>query len=309
MSDERPNDPHDHAHGPGATTAVTAVTHDDAGSQALSEALRSSFAIVKFVMVALVVVFFVSGLFQVGTQERAVILRFGKPVEHAQGPLLEPGLHWSFPYPIDDVVKIPITEIQKVTSTIGWYYETPEQEATGTPPSPGLSLRPGWDGYVITANQNIVHSRATLLYRVDDPIRYVFDFVSASNTVQNALNNALLYTAAHYGVDDVLYGDVAGFQDAVEQRVTTLVEQERLGISIDHCYVASTPPRQLEDVFTAVSTARNSQGQVLNAAHTYKNAQTNNAAAQAAAIIAEARIASTNHASLSRRTRRHPASR
>ncbi len=111
MSDE--HDHHDHAHEPhGAAPAP-----DDAGSQALAEALRSSFAIVKFVMVVLVVIFFGSGFFQVGTQEKAIILRFGKPVGEGPQALLGPGLHWSFPYPIDEVVKIPITEIQKVTST------------------------------------------------------------------------------------------------------------------------------------------------------------------------------------------------
>ena len=287
MSDEHSPD-HPHAHGPAATPPITP---DDAGSRALAEALRSSFAIVKFVMGVLVVVFFVSGLFQVGTQEKAVILRFGKPVEYAQGPLLGPGLHWSYPYPIDEVVKIPITEIQKVTSNIGWYALTPEEELMGRVPQAGPSLAPGRDGYVITADQNILHSRATLFYRVDDPIRYVFDLVSASNTVQNALNNALLYTAAHFNVDDVLYGDVAGFQEAVQQRVTTLVEQERLGISIDHCYVKSDPPRQLQEVFDLVTKARQSQSQLINAAHTYENGRTNNADAMAASIIYEARSA------------------
>ena len=38
----------------------------DAGSQALSEALRSSFGIVKFVMVLLVALFLGSGFFTVG---------------------------------------------------------------------------------------------------------------------------------------------------------------------------------------------------------------------------------------------------
>ena len=99
---------------------------DDAGSQALAEALRSSFAIVKIVMVLMVVAFFCSGFFTVGPQEKAVILRFGKPVGEGQKALLTAGLHWSFPYPIDEVVRIPITEIQKVSSTNGWYLTTPE---------------------------------------------------------------------------------------------------------------------------------------------------------------------------------------
>ena len=82
-------------------------------------------------MLLLVIAFFGSGFFTVGPQEKAVILRFGKPVGEGQKTLLASGLHWSFPYPIDEVVRIPITEIQKVTSTVGWYATTPEKELGG----------------------------------------------------------------------------------------------------------------------------------------------------------------------------------
>ena len=69
----------------------------DAGSQALTEALRSSFAIVKVVMVVLVLVFLCSGFFTGRSEERAIILRFGKPLGEGQKALLQSGLHWSFP--------------------------------------------------------------------------------------------------------------------------------------------------------------------------------------------------------------------
>ena len=36
------------------------------------------------------------------------------------------------------------------------------------------------------------------------PIQYEFNFVNASNAVQNALDNALLYAPRRYKVDDVL---------------------------------------------------------------------------------------------------------
>ena len=283
MSDE-----HDHHH-PAPEPSATPMAQEDAGSQALTEALRSSFAIVKFVMVALVVVFLGSGFFQVGTQEKAVILRFGKTVGQEQEALLGPGLHWSFPYPIDEVVKIPITEIQKISSTVGWFAETPEQELSGNLPPPGPSLVPGVDGYVITADRNIIHTRATLYYQVDDPIRYVFGFTSASNTIQNALNNALLDTAAQFKVDDVLYSDVAGFQEAVQQRVGA--QADLLGITVKQCNVESSPPRQLKDVFDQVTEARQNQNKVLDDAHSYENQATNGAEAQASTIINEARSA------------------
>jgi membrane protease subunit HflK len=277
MSDEHHH--HDHAHEPAAP-----VTADDAGSQALAEALGSSFAIVKIVMVLMVLAFFASGFFTVGPQEKAVILRFGKPVGEGSKALLTAGLHWSLPYPIDEVVRIPISEIQKVSSNNGWYQTTPEQELSGEEPPAGPSLNPAIDGYVITADRNIIHTRATLYYHIDDPIHYVFDFVAASNTVQNALDNALLFTAAKFNVDDILTRDVAGFKDAVQQRVSDLVEQAQLGIVIDQCEVQSIPPRELQNVFSLVTTSRENRNKALLDAHSYENQVLNQSGAQATSV-------------------------
>src|SRR5882757_5181502 len=151
MSDEHKH--HHHAH-----ESAAPVTTEDAGSQALSAALGSSFAIVKVVMVLMVVAFFASGFFTVGPAEKAMILRFGKPVGEGSKALLASGLHWSLPYPIDEVVRIPITEQQNVSSNNGWYLTTPEAELSGTEMPPGPSLNPAVDGYAITADRNIIHT-------------------------------------------------------------------------------------------------------------------------------------------------------
>jgi len=298
MSDEHEH--HHHEHEPPAP-----ATPDDAGAQAMAEALRSSFAIVKFVMAALVILFLASGIFQVGPQQQAIVLRFGKPVGTGAQALLGPGLHWAFPYPIDEVIKIPIRQIQSVQSTVGWFGMTPEQELSGSLPMPGPSLIPGVDGYAITADRNIVHTKATLYYQVDDPRRAVFGLSSGpdsplgmagvSNAVLNVLNNALLYTAAHYEVDQMLYSDVGGFQDDVQQRVVQLADQEQLGITVRQCSVQSIPPRQLQHIFDQVTEARENRSQVLDKAHSEANQTTNNADAQASAIINEAQSASVRY--------------
>jgi len=286
MSDEHEH----HQHGHEAPEAV------DAGSQALAEALRSSFAIVKIVMLLMVLAFFGSGFFTVGPSEKAVILRFGKPVGEGPKALLSSGkLHWSFPYPIDEVVKIPITEQQTVQSTVGWYFTTPEQELSGEELPGGAGLNPAIDGYAITADRNIIHTRATLHYHIDDPIPYIFNFASASNSIQNMLNNALLFTAAKFNVDDILTRDFAGFQAAVQERVTDLTEQEHLGIVIDNCQVVSVAPRQLKDVFDRVTIARQNQSKQIYEAKTYRDKTLLNAAAQASAITTTAATASTNY--------------
>jgi len=296
MSD---HDHHDHSHAPETR---------DAGSQALSEALRSSFFVVKIAMAALVVIILGAGIFTVNPGEKAVILRFGRPVGEGQKMLLSSGkIYWSFPYPIDEVVRIPITEIQKVTSSVGWYLTTPEMELAGTAPPAGPSLDPAIDGYVITADRNIIHTRAIVSYHIDDPLTAIFDFASGtnhqfnlagiSNAVQNAANNALVATAARFNVDDILTRDLAGFQDAVGQRVNELVEQEHLGVVVDNCQVQSVAPRQLKDVFDQVTTARQNRDKVYSEALGEQNRILSQAGAAAQSITNAAESARVRYVS------------
>ena len=103
---------------------VEFVQDMDSGSKALAEALRLSFGILKLIMVILVVLFFASGIFTVEKNEKALVLRFGKVLSDGSGTkLLEPGLHWAFPYPIDEIVKIPVSGTQKLAIDSFWYFD------------------------------------------------------------------------------------------------------------------------------------------------------------------------------------------
>src|SRR5258705_900124 len=87
---------------------------EDAESQALADALKSSFGIVRVILVIMVIVFLGSGFFTVGPQEKSVILRLGKTVGKDEKSLLWPGPHLAFPYPIDEVVRIPVGQVQTI---------------------------------------------------------------------------------------------------------------------------------------------------------------------------------------------------
>jgi membrane protease subunit HflK len=282
MSEEHGHSHDEHKHDPALPTSSPA-TPEDAGSQALSEALRSSFFIVKLVMVGLVIVFLGSGFFTVRQSERAVVLHFGKPVGDGNKALLGPGLHWSFPRPIDEIVRIPYSEIRTVKSTTGWYYTTKELELNYETSGPA-SLNPNVDGYTITAEENIVHTRATLTYRVTDPIRFQFDFVNAERSVQDALDNALIYASARFKADDILSRDIAHFQDVVKSRLNQVVEKQNLGIIVEQCQVQSRPPPFLKKDFDAVLAAVSTRQETLNNAASYRNRLLNMASAEASSL-------------------------
>lgn len=260
---------------------------DDSGTQALSDALRSSFAILKIIMVGLVVVFLLSGIKIVEQQNKAILLRFGKPVGEDEKAMLGPGLHWAFPYPIDEVVQIPVGQVQTVNSSIGWYATSAANEAAGSEAPAGPSLNPATDGYLLSGDGNIIHARATLRYRITEPgIRYTFAFTDAPALVQNALNNALLYAAASHGVDDILTRDVAGFRDKARARLEQLIALQGLGITVDLIdNMKIIPPRWITTNFDAVSGASVRRSTLLNDAKSYENQTVSKAKGEAAARL------------------------
>jgi len=274
---------HDHDHGPAKPAQAPLEGAEDAGTQALADALKSSFAIVKIVMAGLVVLFLFSGFFVVGPQEKAIVLRFGVPAGGGDGKLLGPGPHWAFPPPIDEVVRIPVGQVQTVNSSVGWYATTVASEAAGTEMPPGDSLRPVLDGYLLTGDENIIHLRATLRYRIAEPgLRYVLELANASNLVEHAFNNSLLFAAARYKVDDALTRDQAGLREVALRRFEQLVAQYNLGIAeiqIDNMQVI--PPRQLTDAFGRVTEAEVRRAKELNEAKSYENQTISKARAEA----------------------------
>ncbi|PAW83389.1 MAG: hypothetical protein B9S33_13915 [Pedosphaera sp. Tous-C6FEB] len=284
---------HSHSHGPGDAhqhAAAPEPQHDapmeDSSTQALSDALKSSFLVVRVVMAGLIVLFFASGIFTVGPQEVAIKLLFGASTGSGEAALLKPGLHWSFPYPINEIVKIPKDQVHTVVSSAGWYPVTSQQELAGQEPPAGATLNPSTDGYTITADGNIMHVKATLRYRISDPEAYVFKFAAVSNLVQNALNNALHHASGQFTVDQATRKDISRFKERLLDRVQHLVTAQKLGIEFDPrgCDVVAIPPRQVKAAFDAVLEAENDKRKAFNTAQGDANTTSTKAEAEADAI-------------------------
>ncbi|MGE3309961.1 MAG: protease modulator HflK [Limisphaerales bacterium] len=252
---------------------------------ALAEALQSSFVIVRVLLAGLVIYFLASGVFTVTSQERAIVLRFGKPVRTAGQVEVEPGLHWAFPYPIDEVIKMPVAQLQNVQSSVGWYAVTPEQELAGIVPDAGNSLSPATEGYAITADGNIIHARALVRYRITEPLKFFLNHRDGASAMTNVLDNALTFAAARYRVDDALRRDVAGFKELVLRRVNDLVAAHDLGVTIEPSDVVVAPPRQVKTDFDAVLSAEAERSKAISESQGYANRVVNEARGQATARI------------------------
>jgi membrane protease subunit HflK len=127
----------------------------DAAGRSLSEALRISFIILKVIMVVLVIAFLASGFKTVGSDERALVLRFGRIRGVGEARLLGPGPHWIFPYPVDEIIKIKVEKKVNLATDAFWYFQTEQEKLTGQkrPVRPDTPLDPKKDGYCLTRSE------------------------------------------------------------------------------------------------------------------------------------------------------------
>lgn len=198
---------------------------------------------------------------------------------------LGPGLHFAFPYPVDEVIRMPVEQVRAARSSVGWYGVTPEQEAANEVPDPGPSLNPATEGYAVTGDGNIVHVRATLRYRITEPLKFFLNFQDGAAVMTNIANNALFFAAAQYPVDDALRRDVAGFRDKVIGRANALILAKDLGVTLEPGDVVTIPPRQVKAEFDAVLSAEAERAKSVSDAQGYASRVVNEARGEAAARV------------------------
>ena len=274
---------------PDKQPAVVPVSRpmEDSSTRALSDALSSSFKIVKVLMFALVVIFLGSGIFTVEPNEVAVVLRFGKPVGSGADQVLQQGLHWSFPSPIDEIVTVPIGETRNVSATNCWYAVSPEMEVSGQLPFAQPSLQPGVDGYALTSDGNIIHAKAIAQYLIDDPVSFEFNFLKVENLLENALNNALLFASAQFSADDALYRDRLAYKEKVRMRFLESIQKAKLGIELQSLDVQTFPPIFVKEAFELVTQTEQSVSQMRNEAEGDASSMLRRSQGRAQAIISE----------------------
>ncbi len=293
----------------------------DVASKSLSEALRISFTILKVIMLVLVVIFLASGFRTVGSDEQAIVLRFGKIRGVGEERLLGPGLHWVFPYPIDEIVKIQVQKKVNLPIDSFWYYQSASEILGGGPKKridPRQALNPVRDGYCITRSEkkdqavadstgsdyNIVHCKWQLTYKIDDPERFFrnvyvdlekipagqnyADIISKniSQPLEYMFADAVVTAMVNFTIDDVLFEQLA----AVAQHVKNLL-QEKLdtiesGIQVVSVQLTDkTWPRQVDEAFQDSIKASQERQKAVSEAKTYAEQTLNKVAGPIAAQL------------------------
>ncbi len=245
MSDDEKQTPGVEPPSDKAPTASVEVM-DDARTRALTEALQSSFKVVRVIMVILAVAFLGSGITKVDNNKQALHLRFGKYKE-----TLPPGLVWAWPYPIDEIVQIPVNENRTITSDVGWRTEDEET------PQPSTSFQPTYDGYTLTGDGNALHVMAEMNFSLDENSgaaikAYEFGFSDVTRFLGSVLDNAVYHASASRSALEA-YTLQADLRDAIERRVKKTISGigSDLRIKINSLTLDVTVPLDVKPAFDA----------------------------------------------------------
>ena len=295
----------------------------DPASKALAEGLRLMFIVLKIVMLCAIGLFVYSGVFEVGQNEQAVVLQFGRIEGVGPQAIKKAGLHWAWPYPIEEIIRIPTAAAEKKLDIDSlWYYQTEQEKAGVSKAPPRRNIQFVRDGYHLTASRseaqktsqtsgqkapmadyNLMHSKWRVRYRVSDPIRLLerlWDgtegtgkkrdgWYAVTILLRNVVDDAVIVTSANRDIDWILFKEPKQFRDEVKERAAKHIKSLGVGLDIVALdLIDKKPPRQVQADFDAAFGAETELNQRISQAHAMESQIINAAQAHAEKRLADA---------------------
>jgi membrane protease subunit HflK len=219
------------------------------------EAFASALASFRWVAVALFAVYLLSNITVVQPGEVALVLRLGRlqgATREAQ--IRRPGLLFTWPDPIDRVIRVPVKEEGEVVIQDLWKSLT-DAGATSD------AIDPLKEGYCLTGDQNILQARLVAKYRIDDPVAFALAIEDPQRLVHDAVMTAATETIAGWRVDDALRLRDERTQDHLAIHVQRAAQVRLDGV---HCGLVLSalefkeihPPRHVRAEFERAQSAR-----------------------------------------------------
>ena len=228
------------------------------------------------VIVVIIGVFF-SGLRVVESGNVAVVLRFGKLVgDNYEEQVHGPGLMFSFPYIIDEVIMVPTGNVMEQSVTTH-YTDATTTSATAA------------GGYVITGDQNIAVISASVKYVISDPVAFALYVSDAPAMINNTVSAAMLNEAARVDVDDLLTNGKDAYTRATLNRANERLAMIGAGVSLTALELTDVSmPKEVREVYESVNSATVQATTLVERAYQYRENTLPGAEASANTLIANA---------------------
>lgn len=219
--------------------------------------LKFSKGLVGIISVLVIVLYLASGIFVVAPDEQGIIRRFGKFVR-----IESPGLNYHLPYPIETVVTPAVTQVKRVE--IGF------RTISFTPPARYREIPA--EALMLTGDENIVSAQAIVQYKIKDPVNYLFNIILPEQTVRSAAEASLRQVIGERKIDEALTVGKYEIQEETKRLLQELLDSYKAGILVVAVQLQDVnPPKEVQDAFKDVASAKEDKSKYINQAQGYKN--------------------------------------
>jgi membrane protease subunit HflK len=230
---------------------------------------------IALLLLAVLVIWGMSGFYRVQSEEQGIVLRFGKYVGDAY-----PGLNYHLPYPIETVLLPKALRVS--TLSIGMtLIDDPARRGRTMRDVPEESL-------MLTGDENIVDVDFTVLWRIKPKgvADYLFNIQNPEGTVKAVAESAMREVVGKSNIQPILTGARTTTEANVQELMQKTLDAYGSGILIQQVQMQKVdPPAQVIDAFRDVQAARADLERLQNEAQTYANRVVPDARGRAAQIL------------------------
>jgi membrane protease subunit HflK len=236
--------------------------------------------IALFVAGLLVLLVLISSWFTVQPEETGVIQRFG-----AVNRTVGPGLHFKLPTGIESVRRVPTERVLKEEfgfATTATKVGRKTQYAPDKTSFKEVSL-------MLTGDLNVIDVQWIVQYRIEDPVRYLFQVRESRQTVRDVAEAVMRRIVGNRLGSDVLTVGRVAVSTEVKVEMQKILSAYQTGVRLVTVELQDvTPPDTVKPAFNEVNEARQDRERTINQAQEQANREIPKARGEATRTITEA---------------------
>ncbi len=247
---------------------------------------RSIQALLIIVILFPVLAFLSTGFYIVETDQEGVVTRFGR-----YNRLSYPGLNYKIPDPIEKVIKVSVTQINR--EVIGTRAEPENAFFKQKDEAERSELSVPEESRMLTGDENIIDMHFFVQWKIKDAYNYVFKIRD------NPIENSTLKLSAESAMREVmgtvkLHEAISEQRQGIEKKAAVILQRildeyqtgmEVINFGILHSYV----PPEVKDAYRDIQAAKADRETSINKAYAYKNDILPRASGEAYAILEKAK--------------------
>ena len=195
--------------------------------------------VISFVLVALLVVWGLTGIYIVDQGMRGVETRFGERTVVTQA-----GPHWHMPFPIENVELVNVADIRTARSS----------------------------SKMLTSDENIVVMSIEIQYNVKDAQAFAFEVRDPDLTLQQTAETAIREVVGNNDMDLIITEGRAVVGSATKEIMQQILDNYGTGINVVTVNMdEAQPPEEVQEAFEDAIKAREDEQRIINEANAYRN--------------------------------------